>query len=207
MAEMKSFLWVQFKGTQAGRVCFNQLVFARTAVVSNPSMAAASIELRDTHWATLKPLLSDKFTLDTIKVWCNQAPDGSNIPAFTRLVGETGEVDDSQPIAAWLAVNMLKIPNNEEKFPTEAADFEMGRTGWSGVTEDQVDNGFLIDGALTNWQSAMETFEQVTFDVSGTPTTWGLVIFRASVGGQDVVVPVLETDVAQQLGRRGSRWT
>lgn len=206
MPQYRSFVWVEFHGTQAGKTCFNQLLFGRETVVSAPSMAAATTAIETVMWGAVKPLLSNSYRLNSIKAWCNQAPLGANVPAFTRLVDEVGDVTDSEAMPPWNVVNILKIPDNAEKFPAEAQDFEQGRMGWSGIPESQQDNGFLTDDALADWQTAAEAFEELTFNVGGTPTTWQLVIFRGVVGGDDVTVPVIETEVQQQTGRRGSRW-
>lgn len=206
MPEFKSFVWVEFHGTQAGRTCFNQILFGRETVVSNPSMAAATTAIASTMWSAVKPLLSNSFRLNTIKAWCNQAPTGANVPAFTRLINEVGDVDDSEAMPPWNVVNILKIPDNAEKFPPGADDFSTGRMGWSGIPESAQDNGFLTDDAFDDWNAAAEAFEELTFNVGGTPTTWQLTIFRGVTAGDDVIAPVIETEIQQQTGRRGSRW-
>lgn len=179
------------------------------AITATANDAAQAI-YDDVWTATLKAMLHEAFTLDTIFV--RMGAIAASSPATreaTKVVSETGTVSATECLPPNVTVRILRSPSNEPVYSDDgsAPDFSKAtyKLGFSGIPEGQQNAGLLVAAYETGWNAVGEALETLTVNSND----YSLMIARAPntlVGGnQPAWTEVLETQVSQKLGTQNTR--
>lgn len=208
----ENWLKVNLQGTIFGVSCEYVQRFFTETLHPDPQAIDVYPQVLDQLWGALQPLVSEAYRLNAIQIDCGEL--GSDV--FTSYVGypdEAGLVSASDSQPSWLCVNLVRYPDNsvlEATYP-DPTPFKNGRLGIAGVPEADVSGNFLIDGAISIWEAAAQSWLVLnTAWGVGTPNAYGGMLRRHYTGTPPVLAGTAQTTlsnmhVSQKLGSRVGR--
>lgn len=199
---MDSNVEIELVGNYGGQVCFTQLEFHRPSAASFAQSSAAAQAAYAQIWDVLRDAVVEAFQLVEIRARIRQTPTSLSSPEFILPVNEYGTVE-SDGMPPFVTAVMVKIPDNTTKDPVGALDFKPGRASFSGVAEIHQDQGLLNAAGIAVWEPVAQIIESITFDVSGTPTTWNLGLERGEVNPDKCYID--NCYARQSLGTQNTR--
>lgn len=201
---------VTLHGIQGGQTCENILYYFSEANHTAATGQAIAEAAREQIWEAMDSYLCSQFRMLWIAGQYSQRDPLLIKPAYQLDVDEPGTNVQTEVMPAQDTVNMMLIPDPESTFPETNHPLNLGWRGFSGFPEAMQNNGLLNETAEGDWNTLFEGFESLEVDVSGSPVTFNLGLWRPA---DRPIAPdttatyayVLESYANREIGRRGSR--
>lgn len=193
------------RGVQAGEICETLLQYHHldyNPLLQADDFAAAVVA---GVWDVMKPLVSEKFQMLTVKVVTRQH-DTSGVfyyDEYTLDVAEFGTAIGGV-LPPNVTVRIVKYVDNTTRLPLSAPIFRNGFAGFSGALEADQENGLLTEAAVTAWFEVANGMELITLNYAGTDWEYVLGLERQMPGEPDKVL-VDHCSPVYRLGTRNSR--
>lgn len=201
---------IQLVGQVLGQDTWTRFVYFAESTDNGVSSATAAQQFYDTCWdGQLETVLSDEFRLVEIRCNIAQAPPGTSKPLYVLPVNEVGTVTATECLPPYATVVIRKIPDNLSVVGTNDTNYEFksGRFSFSGIPEEQQDNGRLTTAATTAWNTVAETFEELTLPNGngGHTVTLGMFAVKSTDPYNAYNCFVAEVDASWKLGTQNTR--